>query len=121
MGSAYLTVFPPSQLFFFARPQVLEPGQLQHSPPFLCLLISDITAKARARAIIITRMMSIGFIGMLLSGSAKSKHDQAKYRSHSPGDAALPQNHENSPLSPQLPPDSGYGRHAGRVEKAEYE
>lgn len=62
MGSAYLTVFPPSQLFFFARPQVLEPGQLQHSPPFLCLLISDITAKARASAIIIKRIISMGFM-----------------------------------------------------------
>ena len=44
------------------RPQVLDPGQLQHAPPFLRLLMSNITAKARTSAIIIKRIMSMGFI-----------------------------------------------------------
>ena len=63
------TISSPSQPLAFARPQVLAPGQLQHAPPFFRLLMIDITAKARTSAIIITRMMSIGFIQKLLQAA----------------------------------------------------
>jgi hypothetical protein len=101
--------------------QVPQPGQPAHGFPRLLILISDITATKRTSAIILKRIMSMGFIEMFRSGGAKSEHYQPKDPGHAPCDQALPQNYGHCPLSSHLTPYRGYGRDTWSLEKAEYQ